>query len=326
MANGNGMQAGSHGNVSPDDSAGPSLSIAEGGGHSFGGTWTEEKLQILRHYLNAYMQVMKNQPFELVYIDAFAGTGRREETTGSMTGDEIGLFPPEDNGERQRFHEGSASIALQLERPFDYYWFVEQDAARYEQLRGLREQFPALRPRMIFEHGDANAALPKLLQQHNWKKTRAVLFLDPYGANMDFDTMRQIARIPAVDVWVLFPLGQAVNRMLTRDFAQMHPSWAVRLDRIFGTADWQKRFYTTQNAPSLFPVNPVTTKTCGWNEITEFYKERLETIFAKVASETKLLKNSTNVPLFAFLFAMANPSPKAQNAALRIANHILKHG
>ena len=42
----------------------------------FGGPWTEEKLAILKKYLDTYTTVLKNQPFRLIYIDAFAGTGK----------------------------------------------------------------------------------------------------------------------------------------------------------------------------------------------------------------------------------------------------------
>jgi three-Cys-motif partner protein len=271
------------------------------------------------------MRVMKNQSFELVYIDAFAGTGSRSDA--AEPSDEALLFAPEEQEERQRFHDGSAAIALQLERAFDHYWFLEDDAARFQELRCLRERFPALASRMIFEQGDANIILPRILEQHDWRRTRAVVFLDPYGANMAFDTMRAIAQVPALDVWILFPLGQAVNRLLTRNFAKMHPAWALRLDRVFGSGDWRKRFYSADtDQGQLFPVDPVETKVCDWSVIVEFYKERLRSVFVEVASETRLLTNSTNVPLFAFLFAMANPSEKARNAALKIANHILKHG
>lgn len=43
--------------------------------NEFGGQWTAIKLNVLQQYLNAYLKVMKNQPFNLVYIDAFAGSG-----------------------------------------------------------------------------------------------------------------------------------------------------------------------------------------------------------------------------------------------------------
>ena len=39
----------------------------------FGGPWTQEKLDILRRYLDTYATALKNQPFTLAYIDAFAG-------------------------------------------------------------------------------------------------------------------------------------------------------------------------------------------------------------------------------------------------------------
>ena len=42
---------------------------------SYGGPWTLEKLDILESYLDAYTTALKKQPFKLMYIDAFAGTG-----------------------------------------------------------------------------------------------------------------------------------------------------------------------------------------------------------------------------------------------------------
>ena len=49
---------------------------------SFGGPWTQEKLEILRRYLNAYTDVLKKQPFKLTYVDAFAGAGLLEPSNG----------------------------------------------------------------------------------------------------------------------------------------------------------------------------------------------------------------------------------------------------
>ena len=43
---------------------------------------------------------------------------------------------------------------------------------------------------------------------------RAVLFLDPYGMEVEWDTMVAIAKTQAIDLWILFPLGIAVNRLL----------------------------------------------------------------------------------------------------------------
>jgi three-Cys-motif partner protein len=48
-------------------------------GTAFGGTWTEEKLAVLRKYLVAYATIMRNTPFRFAYIDAFAGSGYRKQ-------------------------------------------------------------------------------------------------------------------------------------------------------------------------------------------------------------------------------------------------------
>ena len=41
----------------------------------FGGTHTRLKLETIEKYLGAYTTALKNQRFETVYFDAFAGTG-----------------------------------------------------------------------------------------------------------------------------------------------------------------------------------------------------------------------------------------------------------
>ena len=47
--------------------------------NTFWGEWTTEKLNILQKISQAYVTVMKKQRFTLYYIDAFAGTGYRDE-------------------------------------------------------------------------------------------------------------------------------------------------------------------------------------------------------------------------------------------------------
>jgi len=76
----------------------------------FGGDWTLIKLGILGEYLRAFTTALKNQPFRLVYIDAFAGTGRCKVNTSS--------------GEREV--DGSARIALRVNPPFDQFVFIEE--------------------------------------------------------------------------------------------------------------------------------------------------------------------------------------------------------
>lgn len=63
---------------------------------SWGGTWTEEKLDALEKYVNAYLTIMNVQRrkfgWKLIYFDGFAGSGSRNED-GSHTISDLMLDP-----------------------------------------------------------------------------------------------------------------------------------------------------------------------------------------------------------------------------------------
>lgn len=73
--------------------------IAESTGEpaSYGGDWTVEKLRNLGAYADAYTTALKNQPFRLIYFDAFAGEGSVAIKSGLHAGNVI---------------DGSATVAL----------------------------------------------------------------------------------------------------------------------------------------------------------------------------------------------------------------------
>ena len=56
-------------------------------GTSFGGEWTQEKLDILHRYLDAYTTALKDQNFRLIYVDAFAGEGYYEPKSAAFNED-----------------------------------------------------------------------------------------------------------------------------------------------------------------------------------------------------------------------------------------------
>src|SRR5688572_7029548 len=95
--------------------------------HQFGGEWTTRKLEVLAGYLQGYTNALKNQPFQKLYIDAFAGTGYRDARRANE-GDLLHntLFPDMADPEPQSFLEGSARLALQVNPQFDRYIFIER--------------------------------------------------------------------------------------------------------------------------------------------------------------------------------------------------------
>ena len=50
--------------------------------HTFGESWREEKLAVMRNYFAAYAQALKNRSFAKWYIDASVGTDERNAVKG----------------------------------------------------------------------------------------------------------------------------------------------------------------------------------------------------------------------------------------------------
>lgn len=288
----------------------------------FGGSWTDQKLQRLQKYLIAYQEALKNQPFTLDYIDAFAGTGYN--TPKAKPEIQSPLFNDLASKDTREFLDGSARIALQIPRPFHHYFFIEQDADRYAELPKLKTEFPSLASRIHPVNDEANHYLTALCKNHNWlrENRRAVVFLDPFGMQVTWTTIEAIAKTQAIDLWLLFPLGIGVMRMLP-NHGQIPPAWRKRLDAMFGETDWFDAFYSKQNSLDLFGAeSEVSIKKADYAAISAYFVKRLKTVFPHVAKNPLPLLNSSHCPLYLFCFAAANP--KGGPIATKIAEHILK--
>ena len=290
---------------------------SKGKAHRFGGDWTGLKLDVLGKYLAAYTTALKNQPFRKIYIDAFAGTGYRVARNVGEVGPSLVPELPEEGG---RLLDGSARIALKTEPRFDRYIFIERDAKRCAELEALGKEFPDRAAAIDVRQGDANEVVRELCRG-SWQSQRAVLFLDPYGMNVEWSTIEAIAATKAIDLWLLFPLGIGVNRLLTRS-GERPAGWNERLDTIFGTPEWRSEFYKVEETKDLFGEVETKVIKAGLDAIGRYFNKRLASIFAGVAPEPIVLLNSSNNPLYLFCFAVANERGKVP--ALRIAEHLIK--
>jgi len=287
----------------------------------FGGNWTDKKLEMLRKYLVAYAKIMNKQPFNFIYIDAFAGTGYRERRQGECKSSIPPLLPEFLQDETQELMNGSPRIALEVEPSFMKYIFIEKNPKRFKELSTLCEEFPHLANRIDLINADCNIYLKDLCVNSQWTKQRAVLFLDPFGMQVEWETMEAIAKTKAIDVWILFPLGVAVNRLLKRN-GDIKETWRIRLNRLFGTNEWHDTFYKNIISDDLFGPKQKIIKVCTLESISRFYIKHLKKIFANVADSPRPLFNSKGNPLFHLCFAVANPRGAA--VAMKIADHILK--
>ena len=288
---------------------------------SFGGNWTVEKLERLRKYLAAYVQIMKGQDWceAFCYIDAFAGTGYNTPKTAAFADESIVDFLPDfASADTQQFLDSSVRIALETTPAFSEYIFIEKSAAKAKELEKLREEFPALRERIKPVAGDANDQIQHICCTWNWRKRRAVLFLDPFGMQVSWRTIECIARTEAIDMFLLFPAGIGVNRMLP-GHGNIPDSWCRRLDDILGVpeSEWRPEFFKTE--PDLFGGTQLE-KTATITSIGAYFVKRLKTVFDHVAPKPLELKNDSGTTLYLLCFAAKNAN------AVKIANHVLKPG
>jgi three-Cys-motif partner protein len=146
-----------------------------------------------------------------------------------------------------------------------------------------------------------------------------VLFIDPFGMQLTWETVKAIAKTKAIDTWILFPVS-AVNRLLKKD-DNIPPSWRRRLDIMFGEPAWFDVFFPEEKS-ALFRDNLVVRrKITDMDLIGKYFNRRLATVFAGVAPNPYTLRNTQGAPLFLLCFAAANPN--AVKPAIKIAQDIL---
>jgi three-Cys-motif partner protein len=288
----------------------------------FGGPWTEEKLTRLRKYLEAYTVIFTKNPsaarLRRIYVDAFAGTGSRMQEPSATADSDLGLF--EDDHDLRLFMKGSVQVALDIDPPFHEYLFIENDPAFASDLENVISSYPQLVDRIHVKTGDANGVLVEWAGCTSWRFQRAVVFLDPYGMQVEWSTIEALAATKAVDLWLLFPLGQGVNRLLTRS-GPPTGAWADRLTTIFGTDQWKQAFYKVSGQLGLFDDDPHFEKDASFGSITRFFLDRLGSVFEKVAPNPLVPRNSRNNPIFLLCFGAANP--KGASTAVKIARNLL---
>ena len=277
---------------------------------SFGGQWTLEKLDILERYLNAYTTALKDQPFDLIYVDAFAGQGSFRPGSG---------YAEEDYGDFQPLYDGSARRALRItDKPFDRFIFNDIDSRRSLELVRLRQEYP--NRSITVKDEDANRMLREFCQNLR-PMERAVVFLDPFATEVSWSTIEIIAKTEKIDCWILFPVG-AIARMMPL-VGRPTNVLAIQLDRIFGSREHWRDFYRQSVQLSFLDTDPGYERPGGSGPIADLYRERLESVFYTVAPTRRIFKNSRNSPMFELFFGASNPVGAAP--AIRIADHILRN-
>ena len=281
--------------------------------HRFGGAWTREKLSILRNYLGFYSTALKNQPFNLLYVDAFAGTGKQNPKLDDAQGD----FLAEED------FDGSVAVALEVEPGFDRYYFNDLNAERVRALEEIRDKHPAKDIRVSRQN--ANEFIPAFCADLS-SRDRAVMFIDPYSTELDWETLRHVANTEKVDLWLLFPIS-ALLRMTPTEGHSIRPEWSKTITRLLGNDGWQEALYKPKPLPPMDDMFRDDNAGDQYNrlnveELTDWVTKRLEELFSHVARPVRLDNNGR--PLFLFYFAVSNPSERAWRLADKVVSAITK--
>ena len=286
------------------------------------GPWAKEKLECLRKYLHAYTTILSKQNFTgYFYIDAFAGPGtlkvRQQQTNDSTQQSlfEIAEHAVEDAGEAE-YISGSPLIALELKIPFTDYIFIEVDKNRLNQLKVLKTNYENPNRRIHPREEDCNKYLSDLLKKIQWKEWRGVIFMDPFGMQVPWDTIAEIGRTKAIEIFINFPVGMAIQRLLKRS-GEFTSAERNKLDQYFGTDEWYNLLY--EPGQDLFgDENPTKIQDAG-DVLVRWYRNRLKEVFGYV-STAREIRSSSGRPLYYLIFAGPNQT------GAKIANDVLRQG
>ncbi len=260
--------------------------------------WSKEKLDVLGKYLHAYSVLMRKQTWlqSYTYVDAFAGVGQY-------------LDP-----ETTEYVDGSPFVALRCDPPFHSYVFIEASPNRLDALRRtVSEEFQGRHVR--FCHGDANSLLRDTIAKEipRGAPKRGLVFLDPYGLQIDFQTIELLAQAGTFGVFVNFSV-MGISRILAREQPPDAATVAL-LTRVMGDAQMLDELYVRQ--PELFGgPNHISRPRLDPGRIAEEYQRRVAKVFPYV-SKWVLMSNSRGAPLYVLFLA------SHKETAIRITNQIL---
>lgn len=290
--------------------------------NSFGGNWTENKIDILVEYAQAYLTIMntyaKRFNWKLMYFDGFAGSGLIIKELKDEDGKPAII---ESKKEVEKVIVGAARRILELDDPigFNSYYFVEKDKKNFQLLEeNTKNIYPD--KKIFTQQGDCNEkmhAMSNFLKGHG-KDHKVLAYIDPCGMQLNWDSIVALADA-SVDMWILIPTGMGVNRLLTGN-GKISEAWLERLESFLGmTRDELKAFFYQETVKYTLFGEEETVLSKRDNAIYrsgELYRERLSGIFNYV-SLPYILKTKSNTLMYHFLMVSNNKT------GVKIADEII---
>ncbi|NJM00008.1 MAG: three-Cys-motif partner protein TcmP [Synechococcaceae cyanobacterium SM2_3_2] len=258
------------------------------------GQWSEDKLELLAKYLKAYAIIMGNQKKKWLssfhYIDAFAGS----------------IVPILRDEDEERYISGSPLRAIATEPRFDSLWFIDLLPQRIKRLEELKQKFPE---RLIeIRDGNCNQILKEeIIPSLSRSDRRGIIFLDPYGLQVEWSTVQALAEARTFDIFVNFSI-MGLTRQLQRNTL---PTQDIRqrINLVMGNSSWVDGIYQLESQLSLFEEQSVSRESLSAEWLASLYAEQLKILFPHVSNPV-IMKNSKNSALYALILASPKESAK----------------
>jgi three-Cys-motif partner protein len=256
------------------------------------GYWSEVKLDIIKEYASAYTRIMaaqKDPAFTYIYIDAFAGAGRHISR------------------KTRQFVPGSPLNALNIEKPFHEYHFIDLNDLKVAELENLAGE----RKDVFIYNGDCNKILlEEVLPLADYAKyRRALCILDPYGLHLNWEIIKAAGAMKSIEIFLNFPVMDINMNVLKHDPRKVDQEQIDRMNAFWGDESWRDVAYTKSKQKSLFGPEREEKTT---NEALEAgFRRRLKDVarFGYV-SEPMPMKNSKDAIVYYLYFASQKPTAK----------------
>ncbi|MCO6481379.1 MAG: three-Cys-motif partner protein TcmP [Flavobacteriales bacterium] len=185
------------------------------------GIWAQKKYKLVGKYCDIFTSSMKGK-WNLIYMDLFCGPG---------------FVKIRDTGQIMR---NAGLISMSVPKAFDHYILNDYSPRNME---AMEARVQRLHPSVSVQYSckDANTCIEEILTSRprfsNNRGTLTFCFLDPFSLNLDFETMKVLAR-EKVDILVLHALKMDGQRNREIYMQENHE----RLARFTGNPNWREKF------------------------------------------------------------------------------------
>jgi three-Cys-motif partner protein len=195
------------------------------------GPWAKDKLSFLDGYLPAALQATTTKRTRW-YLDLFAGPGRN---IIAKTQEEFAGSTPRALSAGNDLVHFTHAVAIN-KNAADHAALAE----RVSRLRASGQCFVP-EPTTALIRGDSNREISRVMQAIH-SRGYVFAFLDiTKPTHLPWTTVSELKRQghESVDLYILFPLGMAINRLLSWNSATVEQS-AAALTSFYGTDDWRR--------------------------------------------------------------------------------------